>query len=357
MDDIVLFHTHGINRFDFSTITAEDLYAVDSVAFQRKALLCPTVYLKQESMGAFQSVLERYAYLKASGALSRILGFAIEGPILGPRGGTPSGSVWTPTVAQWKTIASWFSLGVRYIVVSPDVVDINQDIGDDFSFAELLSLIYQCGGRIALGHFEGASPIVSADRSRSVIDFLEHQYERSPYLILTDHLFNDMPRNFHHSFRTDAERSLRTERLTAVLNAEWPDTDLSKLLGPVPAAILEAARQGRLTPSLNFDGGHVDLAVCRKVVDYLGPTRVIAITDHTEIPTLAGEALFKTNRTDLLYRADGVLAASSANQEQQSRNMAQIGLDEPAIHSLFYGTPLAALDYRPCRLKNGSSAS
>jgi hypothetical protein len=347
MNEVVLFHTHGLGPFDFSAMGRDDLHPLDRLAAARSAYLCPTIFLKLGDMRPFGDLLTAFNTLRSTGELPRILGFSMEGPVLGRRGGTPFGSVWRPTMAQWLEIASWFKMGLRYIVVSPDAVELDEEIDRGFKFGDLLSLIYRSGGRVALGHFDSDVPDESADRLFKVLNYIEERYINSPYLILTDHLFNDMPRQFRHAFRTAGERESREAALESVLGVDWSASDLPALLGPVPAALLSAAAAGRLTPSLNFDGGHVDIQICRRVVEFLGSSRVIAMTDHTESGSLGEEPLSPDPTGALLYRSDGVLAASAVPHEQQRRNMIDIGLDESAINQLFFRTPLEALMFTP----------
>lgn len=346
MTPTVLFHTHGIGKFDFSEMQETDLESVNAVAAERDALVCATVYLKQSGFARCGNLLKAYARLRSAGELPNILGFAIEGPVLGPRGGTPDGSVWRPTNLQWREIADWSRLGLKYVVIAPDILELDEEVDCGMTFGELLILIYQSGGRVALGHFEGRSARDSTRKFHDVLTHIEGVFEPSPYLVLTDHLFNDMPRSFKHAFRTSAERASRHGELDRHA-AGWTPSSLESLLGPLPAAVLEAARHGRLTPAINFDGGHVDLTICRRVVEYLGADRIIAMTDHIEIGSLAGELLSKDQETALLYRSDGVLAASSVPHEQQRNNMKQLGLSDPAISAMVNRTPLAALSFAP----------
>lgn len=351
MTQTVLFHTHGIGSLDFSSLQASGLVTLDAAAAQRGAFVCPTIYLLEERFRAFGELLAAFAELKSGGALPRILGFSIEGPVLGSQGGIPSGSVWRPTVRQWQEMSSWFALGLRYVVLAPDALSLSDEIGDGATFGDVLSGIYDSGGRVALGHFAGASPHESARKVGDVLDFLEGKFAPSPYLVLTDHLFNDMPRNFRHALRGEAALEARKHERSALFDSltlsDRPD--LRSILGPVPAVLLTAARDGRLTPALNFDGGHVDLDICKWVVDYLGPARLIAMTDHTEVHALAGEPLSLDRSGRLLYRADGVLAASAVGEGLQIENMNRIGLSSDAIAGLFYHTPLAALTFSPRR--------
>ena len=355
MRDVILFHTHGIGAFDFSVMNREQLVLVDRLAEQRHAYLCPTIYLKEERVRAQGQLFRSFAELKASGELRRFLGFAIEGPVLGPRGGIPRGSVWQPTYRQWDELCSWFPLGLKYIVMAPDVLAIEDRVDEELCFADLLSRIYDAGGRIALGHFAGERPADSARRTMDVLDYLEANYHTSRYLVLTDHLFNDMPRNFQHAFRGEVARRNRRQALLPLLAHPWDPSELESLLGPVPAVLVNAARNERLTPALNFDGGHVDLEICRRVVEFLGNDRVIAMTDHTETLSLAGEPLTLDPEGTLLYRGDGVLAASAVRHEQQVENMRQLGMSAASINRLFFETALEALSFAPApRGKAGS---
>lgn len=349
MKQTVLFHTHGLGRFDFSDLKLDDLTQIDALAEQRNTLLCASVFLTQSKFSSFGNLMREFRKLKTDGRLRNLLGFAIEGPVLGSKGGVPNGSVWRPTAAQWHELVEWCPLGLKYVVVAPDVLSLDEEVDRGLTFGALLTLIYEWGGRVALGHFQGRSAAQSATRLEEVLTHIEGAYERSPYLVLTDHLFNDMPRSFRHAFRTPSDWAARESELERHHRDGWSALSLRALLGPVPAALLTATLDRRLTPSLNFDGGHVDLAICRKVVDYLGADRIIAITDHTEIDRLAGEVLARDETMGLLYRSDGVLAASAVPQEQQRTNMKSIGLSEPAIDLMLNEIPLAALSFVPCK--------
>lgn len=349
MREVVLFHTHGLGPFDFSNICDGDLSAINDLAERRSAYLCPTIYLKEARLKAFEEMIAAYARALSEVGLSRFLGFAIEGPMLGRKGGIPRGSVWRPSVRQWHSIASWFARGLKYIVLAPDQYDLDDNIDDGFTFADLLSLIYDAGGRIAFGHFCRSSPGTSARRIVDVLDYLESRYAGSPYLVLTDHLLNDMPRNFLHAFRTLDQLEFRDAELKRVLSQKWTSSSLPDLLGPVPAALLNAAESGRITPALNFDGAHVDLIICQKLVDHLGSSRLIAMTDSTEIGELASEPLRLGTDGRLFYRNDGVLAASAVPHEEQIKNMVSMQLDNESINNMFFDTPLAALTYVPRR--------
>lgn len=347
--EIVLFHTHGIGRIDFSSMSLEDLYEIDHIAKNRALYLCPTVFLLRNNMKTFRSLLESFSEMSNAKKISRILGFSLEGPMLCQNGGTPIGGIWTPIKEEWIEIISWFNFGLKYIVISPDLISLEKEICSGFTFANLIDLIYDSGGRIALGHFSHNFPAQSADRILAILDYLESRYFSSPYLVLTDHFLNDMPRNFKHAFRTDEELLNRDIQISEFMNKTWEDRLLISILGPVPATLLKAANDNRLALALNFDGLHVDLAICKKIVQYLGHSNIIAITDHTETNSILGELLSSTICQGLLYQSDGILAASATTHEQQLENMIRIGIDSKDIETMFYHNPLNALTYVPIR--------
>jgi N-acetylglucosamine-6-phosphate deacetylase len=350
----VLFHSHGIGSFDFSSLAAADLPQLNELARDRGVYLCPTLFLTEDNFGDTDALLRHFSENRLSKNLDHILGWAIEGPLLGPNGGTPTGSAWRPSAAHWKNLVEWIPLSLRYVVMAPDQFSLDEEVDTGLKFCDLITMIYDAGGRLALGHFAGKSEQASKKRLDEVLAHIERGYEASPYLILTDHLFNDMPRSFKHAFRTEEQRATREEEVAKHSKQSWEANELENLLGLVPAALLTAAREERLTPSLNFDGGHVDLSICRTVVDYLGAKRIIAITDHTESSSLAGEQLNLDSDARLLYREDGVLAASAASQEEQRRNMIKIGMSEQEIEFVFFQVPLAAIEFSPCPKKRTS---
>lgn len=341
-----LYHFHGIDGFDFSDLSPGDLPAVQEAAAGRGYGILPTVYLRRENLPRLVGVMKEYDRLIQDDAVPNIAGFAIEGPLLGPQGGIPRTGRWYPTAREWADIAALGPLGLRYIVMAPDAMALDERIDGGPTFAELLVSFYSQGLRIAVGHYHRDAPERSARRLREVLDFLHSRYESSPYLVLTDHLYNDTPRNFVHAWRTPQDRARRDEELRRALEPDWNETDLRQLLGPVPAQMLSAARQSLLFPCLNFDGYHVDLEICRRTVDYLGVERLVALTDHTEVATMAQEPLTRNDDNTLWLRDDGAVAAGSSGYEQQRRNMLSIGLDEAAVQRLFMTNPVAALGYR-----------
>ncbi|MFJ9440237.1 hypothetical protein ACIROG_27855, partial [Bacillus mobilis] len=101
---------------------------------------------------------------------------------------------------------------------------------------------------------------------------------------------------------------------------------------------------GKLFPCINFDGYHVDLDIVRKTLDYLGSDKMIVLTDHTEIPTMAREPLVDDG--SLLWRRDdGKVAAGQSGPDRQRQNMASIGLTEQQIDQMFWHNPRNAIQY------------
>jgi N-acetylglucosamine-6-phosphate deacetylase len=340
-DRPVLFHVHGIGEHDFSSLRPEDLESVQLEAETRNIDVVPTIFLRQEWLAPCEMLLGFYD--RAAEQLPNILGFAIEGPLLGPSGGTPHSASWMPSVAEWKRIASLGRTGLRYLVLAPDAMEMEDMIASGFRLADLVESLSENGVRVALGHFERSDPVRSADRALRLIDAIQDTIGFSRFNVLTDHLYNDMPRNFVHAWRGGA-RARRDRELEEFLQVPWRPDDLAELLGPVPAVLLEAARDGRLLPCLNFDGFHVDLAVCQRTTEYLGAGNLIAITDHTETFSMAGEELHPDQDSSLWYRDDEVVAAGSKGLEWQIKNMRRIGLAEPEIYSMTTENPRRVID-------------
>ncbi|MEW2404611.1 hypothetical protein [Streptomyces sp. NPDC046862] len=344
MSQSFLYHFHGLGQVDFSEMSAADLPRLEALSEERGLEIVPTVYLRRPALAAFEALVRAYDTYRADVPNTRIRGFAVEGPMLGPEGGIPRAGVWTPTRAEWQRLAELGRHGLRYIVMAPDAMELEDEIAAGFTFADLLVSFYDNGCRVALGHFHRDAPERSARRMRGVIDFLHGRYESSPYLILTDHLYNDMPRNFRHAYRTAEELALRAEELPEVIGRPWSGEMLAGLLGPVPAEMIQAAAEGKLFPCINFDGYHVDLEVVRQTVEYLGADKMIALTDHTETASMAQEPL--ADDGSLLWRRDdGKVAAGMSGPDRQRKNMESIGLTEQQIEQIFWENPRAAIQY------------
>lgn len=339
----VLFHVHGIGPHDFSSMLPDALGAVDALAAERGVDVVPTVFLRREYIDTFTDVVTAWSAGRERGELGHILGFGMEGPLLGTSGGVPPAGCWMPDTQMWSRIAALGDHGLRYVVIAPDAVELDGLVGAGLTFAALIEMFYQHGVRLALGHFRHEDPWESARRTQDVIDFVERLTDGQRDALVTDHLFNDMPRAFQHAWRTAEERDRRDDELTAFLAKEWTADTLDHVLGPVPAVIVTAARAGRILPMLNFDGDHVDLEVCRRTVEYVGADRLIAITDHIEVLEMAGERLVSAEASSLRLRSDGRVAAGSTNIDGQTRNMRSMGLRDGQIDHLLRLSARAAL--------------
>lgn len=331
-----LIHTHGIADIDYSAMIPADLDRINDEARKAGTWVVPGAFLAQEYVQTFGQVLE--AYHERASELSNIIGFSIEGPLLGRAAGVPPRGIWSPSADQWRYLASLGSVGLQYIVMAPDGGELDDDLGG-LTYREVFDLFYENGVRIALGHFRHEHPELSALRTRRVIDHIRSQYGSDQALILTDHLFNDMPRAFKHVWRTPDEQASRAEQLARVLEPDWEHADLRSLLGPVPAMLLESARAGEILPFLNFDGDHVDLEICKRTVDFLGAQNIIGITDDASVAVLAGEQLHHRDGNGLWYREDGMVAAGSGYIDRQLDNLRQLGLTEWQIHQIFATNP------------------
>jgi N-acetylglucosamine-6-phosphate deacetylase len=337
----VLFHAHGLGEHDFSAMTGEQLAGVEAAAAERGVCVVPTVFLRREWLPELESVITRYAAEREQ--LPHILGFAMEGPLLGPQGGTPRLASWHPTQEEWATIARLGRLGLRYVVLAPDALELDDRLMvSGLRLRDLVRDLYANGVKIALGHFLHDAPELSAARVGRLLDFVHEIAGEEQCNVLTDHLFNDMPRSFRHVWRGEpAER--RDREAAEFLRSPWEPDTLPELLGPVPAALLKAAREGLLMPCMNFDGQHVDLAICRRTVDYLGAENLIAISDHIELTNMAGESLTRMAGTTLWLRDDGVVAAGSTGMDKQIQNMRSIGLSDEELEALLCDNPRRAL--------------
>jgi N-acetylglucosamine-6-phosphate deacetylase len=156
-----------------------------------------------------------------------------------------------------------------------------------------------------------------------------------------------MPRAFIHAWRTNDEQQRRALELSKFLAKPWLPETLAETLGSVPATLLKAARERKLTPSMNFDGFHVDLEICRLTVNYLGADRLIPMTDDTELNSMAGEELHQIENNPLRYRDDEKVAAGSTGYQKQIANMRRIGIKESEIDFMFGTLAREALQYSP----------
>ncbi|MDM8085101.1 hypothetical protein QUV83_10025 [Cellulomonas cellasea] len=337
-EDRFAVHTHGIADIDFSSMRAGDLGLIAEHAAAQRLYVCPTIFLRRNYFDELESALR--AYSAADQAVKdRIIGFGVEGPLLGTHGGVPDEGCWIPTWAEWERIASLGKLGLEYIVIGPDHAALDEEIAPGGTFQDLVDLFYQNGVRIALGHFRHDDPSRSARLVRELVEYVWSFDGCDASWVVTDHLYNDMPRNFVHAWRTNDERSRRDVEIAGLLAEEWTHESLPRILGEVPACLVELAVSGKLILMMNFDGEHVDQAVAKRTLDFLGPGHLAAMTDDIQAPVMAGQSVFRHSDNGLWYRRDGRVAACVSTVADAVERMRAAGYSEEQISDVFESVP------------------
>jgi N-acetylglucosamine-6-phosphate deacetylase len=342
----VEFHCHGVRDFDFSDFDRLDLCSLNRYLRHEQVLCVPTVYLPRSRLHGFVRLMREFARLSRDGELPNIPGFAVEGPLLSSFGGTPGSGAWQPTHAEWDMICSCGPLGLRYVVVSPDFATPGSGLAaqrdrSSFGLEWAIQHLLDHGIAPAMGHFLKSDPKGSA-ACISVVLGVAADRDLAARLI-TDHLFNDMPLLFSHAWRGAEARARRTVELTATLQTPWAMDNLNDTIGPVPAALIQAAGRGDLTLCMNFDGEHVDLAFCERVLELVGADAMILMTDRTEARVLAGQQLHKMEDSSLWYQEDSVVAAGSTPIDRQIANLRTLGADGIAVRALTSANPRRVL--------------
>jgi N-acetylglucosamine-6-phosphate deacetylase len=327
------FHCHGIGQFDFTEILKIDLQKIESLLAERRQQSILTLYLPKPNFDDFLDLLESFGKQKKAGLLPHIKGFGLEGPLLASHGGTPEQGVWVPTQQHWKDLAACGKNGLIYVVLSPDArLEKEGYLNIPWITETLLS-----GGVLpAPGHFSRKDPKESARTLQTVFDVVEY-WGQGP--TMTDHLFNDMPHNFKHAWRTSRERMRRDEEIKALHIEAWHLDLLDEQLGLVPATMIKNARRGLVKLCQNFDGEHVDLAIAKKAVELAGAENMLMMTDSIESKLLAGRVLSMQENSTLLYQHDGIVAAGSQNVIRQIKNMFSMGLTLREIELLSHEVP------------------
>lgn len=347
------FHCHGVGKYDFTAVPSIELAQINRHFVSEGIRGILTLYLPQPNLGDFLRLMEEFGAAKAAGQLTHIAGVALEGPMLGSFGGTPESGVWAPTREEWRSLARCGALGLQYVVLSPDATLENDSIfisrwPDSPPTEWVFELLLEHGVRPALGHFWKSNPEASAAHVRALLDIADRTgILPSPNSVITDHLFNDMPRNFKHSWRTEDERARRAADLERIDLPSWTMENIEERAGVVPATIMRAAKERRLTVCLNFDGEHVDLAVSRQVVELLGAENIIAMTDRVDSRILGGQRLQMPPASSLLYQSQGIVAAGTQGLSRQVRNMRSVGLTEEQIWQMICFTPSRVLGIEP----------
>jgi len=232
------------------------------------------------------------------------------------------------------------------MVLSPDILLDNSTLRSAYPSLEwIFELLIEAGIQPAFGHFVKQQPVQSTEYVRTLLKVAERLVDKvSKHPFLTDHLFNDMPRHFHHAWRTPQEKAQRTNDLKNMHIDNWNWDNLDEVLGEVPAILLRAAREGYLLICLNFDGDHIDLEICRRIVQLLGPDRIIAMTDRTDCNQLGDQKLESHYGNSLRYQNESVLAAGSQSIDQQIHNMRDISLSEEQIWKMTCFVPSRVLN-------------
>ena len=347
----VEIHCHGYGSVDFSEFALLDLQSLEREAAADGVLVIPTLYLHHAALAEFEAFMHRYDRLRRSGAIPRVVGIALEGPLLASRGGTPASTVWSPTKEEWERLARMGSLGLLYAVISPDALTPASELYHEQSSNSpdlewIVFTLLAHGVRPALGHFTKADPAGSGARVREILDMAEAA--ESPLArarVITDHLFNDMPLLIKHAFRTSRARREREVTLRGYELPLWTVEDMPEIVGPVPAAIIEGARHGRLTACLNFDGEHVDLAIAARVAELMGYQNTMMMTDRCDSGRLGGQALHREHENSLWYQSDGVVAAGSQPLDRQMKNARQRSIDENDIWHMAAATARNAFGF------------
>ena len=346
----VEIHCHGIGGADFSDFDSLNLEQVNESARKEGIACVLCIFLSHSKLHQFLSFMQAYADLKRSGKLTHIAGIGLEGPLLSSVGGTPEQGTWVPTKEEWKLIASCSEYGLNYIVLSPDAIWHQTQDTDDFAkncmhLEWIIATLLDVGIKPALGHFRKRDPQVSAAYTRYIIDLSKrYKYPLFSGTILTDHLFNDMPLNFRHAWRSTRDRARRDEEIKQVQLEQWSLDNLPEKVGAVPAALMQAAYEGWITICLNFDGEHVDLDVCRRVIELIGVDSLIAMTDRIDVDSLGGQQLEQREGSHLWYQRHGAaVAAGSSSIDRQMHNLRSIGVSEVDIWKMVSLLPLRVL--------------
>lgn len=333
------YHCHGVGRFDFTEIAALDLQEVEDILAVREHKTILTLYLPKPNFNDFLNLVERFDAGKQAGKFLHIEGLALEGPLLGSHGGTPESGVWMPTHYHWEQLAECGKKGLVYVILSPDA----HFPGSNFVFdknspsVEWITHTLLTGGVLpAPGHFVKTNPIESAKALQSIFYRVE-KWGHGP--TITDHLYNDMPHNFKHAWRTPEEKAKRDIDIKRLQLESWSLDTLEETLGPVPATMIRNARNGLVKICQNFDGEHVDLAIVKRTVELAGVNNILMMTDSIESKRLAGRRLHLHEGSTLLYQDEGIVAAGSQDVHRQIENMLSIGMTTQAITSVISKNP------------------
>ncbi|MGK4585455.1 hypothetical protein [Kitasatospora sp. HPMI-4] len=346
-------HCHGFAGVDFSEFDQLDLLALEQVCAQEGVLSIPTLYLHRERLAEFERFMARYAAMRSAGRIPHVVGVALEGPLLASHGGTPAATVWAPTRQEWERLARLGESGLCYIVLSPDAFTPASDFHGQLTdrhpgFDWIIPTLVGHGVRPALGHFTRADPRRSAELVGEIVDLAwSAEWNGTGDRVVTDHLFNDMPLNIRHAFRTTRARAGRDAALASYDLPGWSLAAMDEIAGPVPAAIMREAAAGRIAACINFDGEHVDLAIATRAVQLVGPEHAMMMTDRCDSARLGGQVLSQGEENGLWYQENGVVAAGSQPLAQQLRNALGQRIEGEQLWNLAAGTAHRAFGITP----------
>lgn len=333
------FHCHGVGPFDFTEVSKLDLQLIEDVLASRQQQSVLTLYLPKSSFQSFLDLMNDFEHGKRQGKYPHIVGFGLEGPLLASHGGTPEMGVWSPSKEHWKALSECGKKGLVYVIFSPDA-----HLKDSNFFYEkkmpsvtwIAEALLEGGVFPASGHFVKSDPKESASRLQLIFDAVK-SWGHGP--TITDHLYNDMPHNFKHAWRTPAEKNRRAVEISSLNLANWNLSNMEKILGFIPATMIRNARKGLVKICQNFDGEHVDLEIVKKTVELVGSENLLLMTDSIESKRLAGRNLSVHKSSGLLYQQDGVVAAGSRRINFQIENMHKIGLSNDVIDRITLQNP------------------
>ncbi|MDO8953691.1 MAG: hypothetical protein Q7V63_02445 [Gammaproteobacteria bacterium] len=329
------FHCHGVGRFDFTEIFDIQLQEIENILASRHHRSILTLYLPKPNFDDFLYLMEIFSRGKKAGRFNHIAGIALEGPLLASHGGTPETGVWNPSKYHWKKFAELGKKGLVYVIFSPDA-PLDKHVSSTLfapapSAAWIAETLLDGGVLPTPGHFLKNDPIASAKALQSVFDVVAAWGQGAA---ATDHLFNDMPLNFKHAWRTKADRERRDAEIKTLNLDSWTLRNLETKLGPVPATIIRNAHKGLVKIAQNFDGEHVDLSIVKKAVELIGDDNIMMMTDSIESKRLAGRDLHMVEGSTLLYQDEGVVAAGTQGVQRQIQNMFSIGLSPTQIERI-----------------------
>lgn len=317
-------HCHGVGRFDFTEINGIKFREIEEVLACKSHSSVLTLYLPEENFQQFLQLMEIFAEGKSIGLYPHIRGIALEGPLLASHGGTPRKTVWHPSKTQWQQLAHCGKLGLLYVIWSPDSPLLSHG-GNDIQW--ITETLLKGGVLSAAGHFLKNNPSASAHALQLSYDVFQYWGVTT----ITDHLYNDMPLNFIHAWRTKKAKATRKTDLDNMALESWNGDNFAEKLGPVPAVMLENAMRGNVKIAINCDGEHVDLQVLKRTFEIFGVENFLMMTDCIESKRLAGRELTMKPDSTLLYQSEGIVAAGSQGVIRQIRNLASISLSYEEI--------------------------